>query len=289
MIDVSEYKSLPSSPGVYRFYDRDKVLIYVGKARNIRSRVASYFAKNIDSPKTKQLVDLVCFIDYVVAFSEEDAFLLENNLIKENRPKYNILLKDAKAYPYIVITKEEYPRLLVTERKMEKGAFSFGPFSEYNFVDNIVSIVKDVFHVRTCNHMLTSENITKKKYKVCLKYHIGQCSGICEGLVSQDDYSQECDNAIDFLKGHIIKVKRVLRSKMNSAAKDMNYKLAQKYKEQVEAIDAYRSHSVVTNTKDFNVDVFYCEHDDTAFYVCYMIVKNGKIIFEKSFVEEIVF
>lgn len=282
MILYKDYNKIPSCPGVYRFYDINKTLIYVGKAKNLQKRVASYFKSNINNIKTIQLVKLIHFIDYIIVDSEKDALFLENNLIKENKPKYNILLKDNRSYPYIVITHDPYPSITITEN-LTGNNFFFGPFSNYDLMHQILDIIKITFQLRTCSYDLTDDNIANKKYKVCLKYHLGECSGVCEGKITKENYITQCNNVINFLNGNITTIKKKIKTLMLQNAKNMNYKIAQKYKKQLESIDEYNSKSITSNPKMQNFDVYYHEEDNEKKYCCYMIIKNGQIIFQNAY------
>ena len=281
-LEIKDIKKTPEDPGVYRFFNGNKKLIYVGKAKNLRKRVSSYFNKTTKSPKTLKLVENIRYFDFSIVNNENEAFLLENNLIKENNPLYNILLKDSKAYPYIILTKEPFPRLIVAERLNVDYESFFGPFSDRQMMYDILNFIKSICQLRTCKYFLSEEDIQKKKYKVCLEYHLGNCCGICEKKISSLEYQKKIAIAKNILHGKIGDIKKTFKKQMLQFSKAQEYKKAQKYKEKLEAIENYQSNSIISNPKNNNFDVFYYEEFEDKILICFMIIKNGLIIFIKK-------
>src|SRR5687768_6495336 len=222
---------LPDSPGVYRFYNVDQELIYIGKAKNIRKRVGSYFTKSHVDRKTMRLVSEIRNIEYTVADSEFDALLLENNFIKQNQPKYNIMLKDDKTFPYLCILNERFPRIISTRKYIAGQGEYFGPYAGVYAMKNILELVRKLYTIRTCNLLLSANNIEQKKFKVCLEYHIGNCKGPCEGLQSEEDYLKDIGQIRVILKGQISIVERYFKEQMTQASNNMQYEKAQAFKE----------------------------------------------------------
>lgn len=279
-----EYNRLPQDSGVYKFFGEDKTLIYVGKAKNLRKRVSSYFTKAKGSNrKTQKLVGEIKHLECIIAPSEFEALLLENNLIKENQPKYNILLKDDKTFPFIVITKERFPRILST-RKYDptKGEF-FGPYSSVGAMNNVLELIRKLYTIRTCKLNLSKKNVEAGKFRVCLEYHIGNCMGPCEGHQSEINYQHDIDSARDVLKGNLGVVRQHFEGKMQEAAQAMAFEKAQLYKEKTELLEKFRTRSLVVSQKITDVDVFTLTSDESNAYVNYMQVKNGAIVFSKNF------
>lgn len=274
--------NFPQSPGVYKFFDKNKVLIYVGKAKNLKKRVSSYFNKTSKSNKTLNLVKKIRYIDFIVVNTENEAFLLENNLIKKDKPFYNILLKDSKTYPYIILTNDEFPKILISEHLDNNCDYYFGPFSDRDIMNNIIDIIKKLCQLRICKHSISIDDVEKNKYKVCLEYHLGNCCGICEKKIPIEDYKDRVLLAKDILKGNLNTIKNDTKKKMLIHSKLREYKLAQKYKDKLDAIERYNSKSIISNPVSKNFDVFYCEEDEDNVFICYMIIKNGMIIFVKN-------
>ena len=280
LLDVTAYKDIPKYPGVYKYYDSDMNLIYVGKAKNLNSRVSSYFKGRHDAcSKTYKLVEHIRYIEFIVVNSEHEALLLENNLIKQYRPRYNVLLKDSKTYPYIVLTDEEYPRFIVTERLPERYGCFFGPFSDRSMMNDIVEMIKSLYHIRTCKLSLTTDGIQGGKYVECLEYHLGNCGGVCQNRISKRDYSDACNMAVVFLKGDFVCARKRLKRLMMQAAKDMNFKSAQRYKDQLKSLYNYTSKSIISNPKNKDFDVFVVDNNSGDVFVCYMIISGGMLIF----------
>lgn len=276
---VSLIKNLPPQPGVYLFYNKESKVIYVGKAKNIRRRVASYFQK-IDShgAKTKSLVLNTEYIDFIVVSNESEALLLENNLIKKYKPKYNILLKDDKTYPWVVIRNENFPRVQLTRKYVSDGSEYFGPFTSVTMIKSLMDLIKSTFPLRTCNFDLSPQKIAEKKYKVCLDYHIGRCKGPCEGIQNADDYNKNMNQIRDLLKGNINQVIKQLEKKMLSAAKEYKFEEAQTIKEKIEILNKYQSSSIIVNPKIKNIDVFSMVNDNDLVVVNYMRIINGSLL-----------
>lgn len=274
--------SIPHQPGCYKYYSKEKELLYVGKAKDLRKRVSSYFNKTVDNYKTRRLVSLIHSIDFTVTDTEHDAFLLENSLIKHFQPKFNIDLKDDKTYPYIVIKKEAFPRVFLTRRLIKDGSEYLGPFTGVGRVRELMELVKQNIPLRTCSLNLSPGNIAKGKYKVCLEYHIGNCKGPCEGLQSEDAYREDLMQVRHVLKGNISDVVKHLKNEMMDAAAQLQFEKAQVLKKKIESLQQYQSKSTVVSTRMDNADVASIRSDEQYFYVNYMMVSNGSIIHTKS-------
>lgn len=275
--EKTQYGQLPHDPGVYKFFDEEGI-IYVGKAKNLRKRVASYFTKTSDiNRKTFRLVQEVRYIEITVVNSEFDALLLENSLIKENQPKYNILLKDDKSFPSICVTNERFPRVYSTRRiDRSKGQY-FGPYTSVKAMNNVLDLLRKLYKIRTCNFNLSAENITKGKFKVCLEYHIGNCLGPCEGLQEESNYLSEIAQAKEILKGNISPIKRSFQGQMQEAAAVLNFELAQSFKNKLEYLEKFQAKSLIVQQKITNLDVFSILHDDTRSFINYMMIEEGTI------------
>ena len=281
---TEEYNRLPQEAGVYKFYNSEKTLLYVGKAKNLRKRVTSYFTKaSGTNRKTKKLVSEVKSIECILTPTEFDALLLENNLIKENHPKYNILLKDDKTFPFILITKERFPRVISTRKYDPTKGEYFGPYSSVSAMNNVLELIRKLYTIRTCKLNLSKKNVEAGKFKVCLEYHIGNCLGPCEGLETEEEYQRDIDNSRQVLKGNLTIVREYFEDKMNAAAQEMAYEEAQLYKEKIELLEKFRTKSLIVNQKITDVDVFSITSDDSFAYINYMQIKNGAIIFSKNF------
>ena len=283
MATISEHiksilQRIPEKPGVYQYFNAEGTIIYVGKAKNLRRRVNSYFQKDQQTNKTRQLVRHIEDIKYIVVDSEQDAFLLENNLIKQYQPRYNILLKDGKSYPSICITKEAYPRIFKT-RNIVKGAGEyFGPYSFGNTVDLFLELIHKLYPIRTCNMPLTQANIDKGKYKVCLKYHLHNCCGICENKPEAAQYSEWIRQAKKIIRGDAQEISRLLEQQMLALSRQMKYEEAEQIKEKYLLLEKFRSKTVITNTNAGEIDVFgYTENGDNV-YVSILHLNNGSII-----------
>jgi excinuclease ABC subunit C len=274
---------LPESPGIYRFYDDTDILIYVGKAKSIRKRVTSYFSKSTGvNRKTLKLVSEIRRIDYTVANTEFDALLLENNFIKRNQPKYNILLKDDKTFPYICILKERFPRIIYTRTYDPTQGEYFGPYSSVVAMKNVLELVRKLYNIRTCSLLLSEQNIAQKKFKVCLEYHIGNCKGPCEGLIEELAYREEMEEARYILKGNISIVYNHFNNQMKHAAAAMEFERAQKFKEKLDTLERFQSKSLVVNKDLTDIDVFTITSEESYAYVNFLQIKEGAIIFSKT-------
>ena len=273
-----ELSTMPTQPGVYQFLNKENKIIYIGKAKNLKKRVSSYFRGTISSRKTKNLVKNIAEIKHVVVNSESDALLLENTLIKKFQPKYNILLRDDKTYPWIVIKNEAFPRVLTTRRVEEDGSEYFGPFTNYKTVRTIMGIFSSLYSLRTCSFDLSSKNIENKKYKVCLEFHIGNCLGGCEGKQTEDNYQIYISNIRDFLKGKISSSINYFKNEMNIASENLNFEKAQRAKEKIDLLNNYQSKSTVVDSKLKSIDVFSIISDATHAYVNYLQVAYGRVV-----------
>ena len=270
--------NLPNKPGVYQYYNADGKLIYVGKAKDLKKRVSSYFTKTHDSTKTAILVRNIVNIKHIVVATEQDALLLENNLIKEHQPRYNVLLKDDKTYPWICIKNEPFPRVFKTRNFIKDGSEYFGPYTSVHMVNTILSLVRQLYKLRTCSLNLTQENIDNNRYKVCLEYHIGNCKAPCVRNQTELNYMMNIDNIRQILKGNITGVKAYLKSLMISAAENLEFELAEEYKERLALLEKYQSKSAIVNSKITNVDVFSFLDDEKVAYVNFIKVVDGSII-----------
>ena len=274
---------LPESPGVYRFYNTEDELIYVGKAKSIKKRVSSYFSKSTGvNRKTLKLVSEIRRIDYTVSNTEFDALLLENNFIKQNQPKYNILLKDDKTFPYICILKERFPRIIYTRKYIPQQGEYFGPYSSVVAMKNVLDLARKLYTIRTCSLLLSEANVEQKKFKVCLEYHIGNCKGPCEGYQSEQLYQDEIDQARNILKGNISIVYQYFTDQMKRAATNMEFERAHLYKEKLDTLERFQIKSLVVNRDLTDIDVFTISSIEAYAYVNYMQIKEGSIVFSKT-------
>ncbi len=275
-----EYLKLPEKPGIYKFLDSSDTIIYVGKAKNLKKRVSSYFTKsNLDSRKTYKLVKEIIKIEFVIVSSEFDALLLENNLIKEHQPRYNILLKDDKSFPSICITNERFPRIYSTRRIDITIGEYFGPYTSVKAMNSVLDLIRKLYTIRTCKLSLTENNISQKKYKVCLEFHLGNCLGPCEGFQSEADYLLDIQIAKEILKGRISVVSRSYKEKMNIASEELKFELAQSYKEKLDLLEKFQIRSLIVNQKITQTDVFsMVSDDDKKLFINYMKVENGAIV-----------
>lgn len=270
-------KRIPEQPGVYQYFDKDRQIIYVGKAKNLHRRVNSYFNKDHQSSKTRQLVAHIADIKYVVVDSEQDAFLLENNLIKQYQPHYNILLKDGKSYPSICITKEAYPRIFKTRTINKKTGEYYGPYSFGYTVETVLELIHKLYPIRTCNIPLSRESIEKNKVRVCLKYHLKNCCGICEGK-GADQYPQWIDQARKLIKGDAHEIGKQLEQEMMQLAEEMKYEEAAEIKRKIELLEQFKSKTIISNSSAKDVDVFGYDEQDDKVYIAMLHVHNGSIV-----------
>lgn len=274
--------SIPHQPGCYKYFDAHKKLLYVGKAKDLRKRVSSYFNKNLDNFKTKRLVALIHSIEFTVTDSEHDAFLLENSLIKHYQPKFNISLKDDKTFPFVVIKKEYFPRVFVTRRFIKDGSEYIGPFTDVYTVKELLELVKMNTPLRNCTLNLSPANIAGGKFKVCLEYHLGNCGGPCEGLQSEEDYRAGLQQVRHILKGNTQEIVKDLKVKMMEHAAALEFEQAALIKKRIDAFQHYTSKSTVVNPHLGNLDVACIISDEQYAFVHYMVVNNGSIIYAKT-------
>ncbi|WP_299777581.1 excinuclease ABC subunit UvrC [uncultured Formosa sp.] len=271
-------KTLPSSPGVYQYFDANGTIIYVGKAKNLKKRVSSYFTKNHDSGKTRVLVKKIVEIKHIVVETETDALLLENNLIKKHQPRYNVLLKDDKTYPWICIKKERFPRVFSTRRVIKDGSEYFGPYTNFKTIHTLLDLIKGVYPLRTCNYDLSESKIDSGKYKVCLEYHLGNCKGPCEDYESIAEYDKNIIAIREILKGNFKDSLHQFKNQMQQLAADLHFEAAQKVKEKIEVLENYQAKSTIVNPKISNVDVFSIMSDEGFGYVNFLQLSYGSII-----------
>lgn len=283
-IQNRNFKSIPANPGVYKFYNADSKLIYVGKAKNLRKRVSSYFtASKTISRKTKTLVREIESIKFAIVNSEFDALLLENNLIKENQPKYNILLKDDKSFPFICVSNERFPKIYSTRRYNKKKGEYFGPYTNVKAMNSVLDLIRKLYKIRTCNLALTERNILNKKFKICLEYHIGNCLGPCEGLQTEAHYLEEIEQCRHILKGNINIVISYFKGKMKLAAENLEFELASTFKSKLELLEKFQSKSVIVNKNLKNTDIFSILSEKNKAIVNYMRIDNGYINISDTF------
>jgi excinuclease ABC subunit C len=279
-----EYSNLPELSGIYRFYNSQEQLIYVGKAKNIKKRVSSYFNKTgIYNRKTQKLVSEITRIDYAIANTEFDALLLENNFIKQYQPKYNILLKDDKTFPYLCILNERFPRIISTRTFTAGTGEYFGPFSSVHAMKSMLELLRKLYKIRTCNYQLSELNITNKKFKTCLEFHIGNCLGPCVGLQKEKEYQDEIEQARNIIKGNVSLVKDHYQQNMKFFADNLDFEKAQYYKDKLELLDKFQSKSIVVNKSLTDIDVFSITSNDEYAFVNFLRIKEGAIIFSKNY------
>ena len=273
-----QIQTLPDGPGVYQYYDKEGKILYVGKAKNLKKRVSSYFNKIHDQAKTNVLVKKIVTIKHIVVPTETDALLLENNLIKTLQPRYNVLLRDDKSYPWICIKKEPFSRIFATRRMVKDGSEYFGPYTSFKTVNTILELIKELYPLRTCNFDLSPSNIKSGKFKVCLEYHIGNCKGPCEGYESLENYQNQVDAIREILKGNFKNSMKDFKRVMIELAQNMHFEEAQKIKEKIEVLENYQSRSTIVNPKITNIDVFSIVSDEGAAYVNFLQISHGSII-----------
>ena len=276
--------SLPDSPGVYQYYNKKGDLLYIGKAKNLKRRVSSYFNKQHDSKRLRVLVSNIETIETINVNSEYDALLLENNLIKEHKPRYNILLKDDKTYPWICIKNERFPRIFSTRNIIKDGSEYFGPYSSVKTMKVLLGLIKELYQIRTCNYDLTDKNIENNKYKVCLEYHIGNCLGPCEGYQTEEEYNEQITAIRNIIKGEFNEAKQYLIDQMIKYASELKFEKAQIIKEKIESLQNYQARSTIVSPTITNVDVFSISSDEEYAYVNFMKIYHGAII--QSYTEE---
>jgi len=273
-----QVNALPDKPGVYQYYNANDEIIYVGKAKNLKKRVSSYFNKIHEQGKTNVLVKNICSLKYIVVETEEDALLLENNLIKEYQPRYNVLLKDGKTYPSICITNETFPRIFKTRNIFKNGAQYFGPYSSNYTINSILEIVHELYPIRTCRLPLTKENINAGKFKVCLQFHIHKCKGACEGKETEYEYKKTIEQIRQIIEGDANEISKVLYEQMQQLAKEFKFEEAHQLKLKYELIENYKSKSIIANTVVENTDVFAYDENDNSAFVNILRISKGSII-----------
>ena len=279
-------KTLPAEPGIYKYYDSKSELIYVGKAKSIRKRVSSYFTKTFTGYKTHELVRRIARIEFTIVDSEQDAFLLENSLIKQFQPKFNINLKDDKSYPYLVIKNEPFPRVFLTRSKINDGSQYLGPFTSVGKVRELLLFIKQNVQLRTCKLNLTEQNIRKGKFKVCLEYHLGNCKGPCEGLQSAEDYTEGLTRLKNLMKGNLNPVIHHFKNEMEQCAADMEFEKAEVIRKKIEHLQNYKAKSQVVNEHLGTIDIFSILKENDTAYVNYLMVNEGTIVLTKTIVLE---
>ncbi len=280
-----QLKTLPSEPGVYRYYDKKGEILYVGKAKNLKNRVLSYFNKSQLGYKTRMMVSKIVRLETTVVNSEYDALLLENNLIKEYQPFYNILLKDDKSYPWICIKKEPFPRVFLTRNVIKDGSEYYGPYAKVKQAKTLIEVIKNIYKLRTCSLNLAPEKIKEGKYKVCLEYHIKNCAGPCEGLETEEEYAQKLNAIRGIIKGEFKAAREYLEAEMYNYAAKLEFENAQQSKEKLQILENYQTHTTIVSSNINDVDVFGIISDEAAAYVNYFKIKNGSII--QSYTTEI--
>ena len=273
-----QIQTLPNLPGVYQYFDVNNTIIYVGKAKNLKKRVSSYFTKTHENGKTRILVKKIVNIKHIVVDTETDALLLENNLIKKHKPRYNVMLKDDKSYPWICIKKERFPRVFQTRRLIKDGSEYFGPYTSVKTVYTLLDLIRGLYQLRTCNYDLSQEKIDAGKYKVCLEYHLGNCKGACEGKETVEEYDENIKAIREILKGNFKDSLQRFKQQMNDLAKDMHFEEAQKVKEKVDILENYQAKSTIVNPKINNVDVFSIVSDESYAYVNFLQISLGSIV-----------
>jgi excinuclease ABC subunit C len=270
--------TIPVDPGIYKYFDEGGELVYVGKAKNLRKRVSSYFTKTFTTYKTHELVQRIRRIEFTIVNSEQDAFLLENSLIKQFQPRFNINLKDDKTYPYIVIKNEPFPRVFLTRRRINDGSEYLGPFTSVGKVRELLDFVKSNIQLRTCQLNLTENNIKKGKFKVCLEYHLGNCKGPCEGLQGAEDYREGLVQLKNVLKGNLGPLIQDFKKEMRGLAEKMNFEKAEIIRKKIAHLEGYESRSVIVSRHITHADVFSIARDGDMAYINYLMVENGTIV-----------
>ena len=277
-----QVQALPDEPGVYHFYDQNKRILYVGKAKNLKKRVSSYFSKNHTSGKTRVMVSKIKEIRHVVVANESDALLLENSMIKQHQPRYNVLLKDDKTYPWICVKNERFPRVFSTRKRIEDGSLYFGPYTSMKTVRALLDLIRNVYTLRTCNYELSEVQIASGKVKLCLEYHIGNCAGPCRGYQLEVEYAEQIDAIVAILKGNLKPSLRMLNERMTRYAAAMEFEKAQQIKERIEALNKHQSKSQVVNSKITDLEVYSILSDPTHAYVNFMQINDGAIVYSHT-------
>ena len=277
-----QVQALPDEPGVYHFYDQNQRILYVGKAKNLKKRVSSYFTKNYASGKTRVMVGKIKEIRHVVVANESDALLLENSMIKQHQPRYNVLLKDDKTYPWICVKNERFPRVFSTRKKIEDGSLYFGPYTSMKTVRALLDLIRNVYTLRTCNYELSDAQIASGKVKLCLEYHIGNCAGPCQGYQLEAEYAEQIEAIVAILKGNLKPSLRMLNERMTRYATAMEFEKAQQIKERIEALNKHQSKSQVVNLKITDLEVYSILSDQTHAYVNFMQINDGAIVYSHT-------
>ncbi|AHJ95872.1 excinuclease ABC subunit UvrC [Hymenobacter swuensis] len=277
-----QIRQLPHRPGVYKYFGDEDSIIYVGKAIDLRKRVSSYFTKQDHNKKTQQLVKNIRRIEFTIVDSESDAFLLENNLIKQHQPKYNILLKDGKTYPYLLLTNERFPRLIPTRNKIAGQGRYYGPYANVTGMNLLLELIRALYPLRTCTYNLSPQNIEAGKFKVCLEYHLGNCKGPCEGHQDEETYSQYIQQIRQILNGDLRLPKQYFRERMTQAAQEQQYELAHQFKLKLDKLDEFQSKSTIVNASLSNIDVFSIVSNEKSAFISYLKVMNGSIVLTQS-------
>jgi len=279
-------QTIPRCPGIYKYYNSGNELLYVGKAKDLRKRVSSYFLKNLTSYKTHELVNRIHHIEFTIVNSEQDAFFLENSLIKNFQPRFNINLKDDKSYPYIIIKNEPFPRVFLTRKRIEDGSEYLGPYTSVHRVRELINFIRQTISIRTCSLHLTQRNIERKKFKVCLEYHLGNCKGPCEGLQNEEDYKEGIEQIKNLLKGNLNPVINHFKNEMKGQAEKLEFEKAELTRKKIDFLKNYQSKSVVANPRLSEMDVFsIVKHEEKA-YINYLMVQNGTIVQTKTILTE---
>ena len=273
-----QLSSLPTNPGVYQFYDVEDKILYVGKAKNLKKRVSSYFNKTHEQGKTRVLVKKIRSIKHIVVPTESDALLLENNLIKKYRPRYNVLLKDDKTFPWICIKNEKFPRIFPTRKFIKDGSEYFGPYTSMKTIHTLLDLIKSVYPLRTCNYDLAQDKVAAGKYKVCLEYHLGNCKGPCEGYQTEEEYNRQIQEIREIIKGNFKSSLHYFKSRMKLLAQEMKFEEAQLIKDKIEVLENYQVKTTIVNPKINNVDVFTIISDEAFAYVNFLQLSHGSII-----------
>jgi excinuclease ABC subunit C len=271
-------KLLPEKPGIYQFYDKNQKLLYVGKAKNLKKRVTSYFSKKHESNRTAVMVKRIHDVKHTVVETETDALLLENSLIKQNQPRYNVMLKDDKTYPWLVIKNESFPRVFLTRNVIKDGSEYFGPYTSVRMVRTLLEFIRQLYPLRTCKYTLSDKNIKAGKYKRCLEYHIGKCLAPCEGLQSKADYNANIDNVRNIIKGNLNAVQKYMQKQMEAKAAEYKFEEAEDLRQKIELMNNYKSKSTIVNPNLNNIDVFGMAEDKHYSFINYLKISNGAII-----------
>ncbi|MDE6370888.1 MAG: excinuclease ABC subunit UvrC, partial [Duncaniella sp.] len=269
---------LPSSPGVYTYYDSEGTVIYVGKAKNLKRRVSSYFNRTHDVLRTNLLVRAIADMSYIVVPTEQDALNLEASMIKEYQPRYNVLLKDDKSYPWIVVTNEPYPRVFLTRQRVKDGSKYYGPYTDTASARATLDLIRRLYRLRSCRHLITPEYIRAGKGRLCLDYHLKRCQGCCTGLVTPEQYGADIERVRAILRGDISELLSYLRRSMSELAAQLRFEEAQELKEQYDLIARYQAKSVIVSQTISDIDVFGVDDEDETVYINYMHIRNGAVV-----------